>query len=315
MGKRVSAPPAPDYAGAAREQGAANVEAARTTARLSNPNIVGPLGTQRVTYEGDTPTVTQTLTPEAQGTLEAQQKVDRRLAELGLRGVSTAEDVLSKPFETAVPELNTTFDLSGLPAAPIAPGMTAQQAIMSRLEPQLSRSRQSLEQQLANQGLTRGSEAFNAAMAEQGQRETDLRLQAAAQGISLDQAARAQAANEQQVAREFENMARGQALQRELALRGQPLNEIIGLMGGSQIMMPQFGGYQGAQVTPAPIFGAAQAAGQNALQGYGIGQAGANAATSGLAGLLGIGGAVAAPYLFGSAPAAGAGLFSNLFRR
>ena len=290
MGKNASPPPAPDYAAAAREQGAANVEAARTSARLSNANIYGPLGSQTVTFEGDTPTIRQTLAPASQAALEAQQQVDRRLAELGLQGVSTAERTLSTPFVSGVPGLNTTFDLSGLPAAPISPGTTAQQAIMARLEPQIARSRAALEQQLANQGLARGGEAYNTAMTEQGQRETDLRLQAAAQGIGLDQAARAQAAQEQQAAKTFENQARAQALQTELALRGQPLNEIIGLMGGSQIMMPQFQGYSGAQAAPAPIFAGAQAAGQNALQQYGIEQAALNAQTAALGSLAGTAG-------------------------
>ena len=96
-----------------------------------------------------------------------------------------------------------------------------------------------------------------------------------------------QAAAEQQAAMGFENQARAQALQRELSLRAQPLNEIIGLMGGSQIQMPQFGAYQGQQVAPSPIFGAAQAAGQNAMQQYGIQQAGINAQTSALGNLFG----------------------------
>ena len=69
MGKSApAAPPTPDYAGAAQAQGAANVETARASAKLSNPNIYGPLGTQLVSYEGDIPTVRQTLTPSAQAT-------------------------------------------------------------------------------------------------------------------------------------------------------------------------------------------------------------------------------------------------------
>lgn len=287
MGKKASAPPAPDYAGAAKAQGAANVEAARASAMLSNPNVYGPLGTQTVKYEGDIPTVTQTLTPQAQATLEAQQQVERRLAELGLQGVETAERTLSTPFQTGTGELNTVFDLSGLPRAPINAGMTAQEAIMARLEPQIQRSRAQLETQLANQGLARGGEAYNAAIREQQQQENDLRSQAALQGIGLDTQARAQAAAEQQAAMGFENQARAQALQRELALRSVPLNEIIGLMGGSQIQMPQFGAYQGQQVAPAPIFGAAQAAGQNAMQQYGIAQSGLNAQMQGLGMLAG----------------------------
>jgi len=43
-------PPAPDYAAAAKEQGAANLDAARLTARISNPNISTPYGGQRVTF-------------------------------------------------------------------------------------------------------------------------------------------------------------------------------------------------------------------------------------------------------------------------
>lgn len=297
MGKSASPPPMPDYVGAAREQGAANVEAARTSARLSNPNIIGPLGTQTVTYEGDIPTVKQTLTPQAQATLEAQQQVDRQLAELGLQGIGSVRDVLGTPFQTQTQGLNTTFDLSGLPKAPVNAGTTAQEAILARLEPNIARSRAALETQLANQGIARGSEAYTGAMSQQTQQENDLRTQAAMQGIGIDQAARQQAAAEQQAALTFENQARAQALQRELALRGQPLNEIIGLMGGSQLMMPQFQSYSGATATPAPIFGAAQAQGSADMQRYGIEQGGINAQMQGLGGLLGTAGGLGGVYL------------------
>ena len=104
------------------------------------------------------------------------------------------------------------------------------------------------------------------------------------------EAQRADIARRQKYAQALEQ----QALQRELALRSVPLNEIIGLMGGSQIQMPQFGAYQGQQVAPAPIFGAAQAAGQNAMQQYGIQQAGLNAQMGGLASLLGTGARIGA---------------------
>ena len=51
MGKKSpKPPPAPDYAGAAAQQGQANLDAARLTARISNPNIQTPLGGQRVTF-------------------------------------------------------------------------------------------------------------------------------------------------------------------------------------------------------------------------------------------------------------------------
>lgn len=297
MGKSASPPPMPDYVGAAREQGAANVEAARTSARLSNPNIIGPLGTQTVTYEGDIPTVRQTLTPQSQATLEAQQQVDRQLAELGLQGIGSVRDVLGTPFQTKTQALNTTFDLSGLPKAPINAGTTAQEAILARLEPNIARSRAALETQLANQGIARGSEAYTGAMTQQEQQENDLRLQAAARGIDIDRMARAQGFEEQRGSKTFENEARINELQRELALRGQPLNEIIGLMGGSQLMMPQFQSYSGATAAPAPIFGAAQAQGAADMQRYGIEQGGLNAQMAGLGGLLGTAGGLGGMYL------------------
>jgi hypothetical protein len=88
--------------------------------------------------------------------------------------------------------------LDGLPQAPINAGQTAQDAIFSRLNPTLSRDDEALRTRLANQGIQLGSSAYNREMDLQGQRANDLRLQAAAQGISLDQAARQQSLGERQ---------------------------------------------------------------------------------------------------------------------
>jgi hypothetical protein len=85
--------------------------------------------------------------------------------------------------------------------------MTAQTALLSRLSPQLQGERQQLQTQLINQGLRPGGEAYNSAMSAQMQKENDLLLQAAAQGISLDQAARQQAFSEQQSRAMFANQA------------------------------------------------------------------------------------------------------------
>jgi hypothetical protein len=105
------------------------------------------------------------------------------------------------------PQLQGQIDVSDLPQGPINAGMTAQQAILSRLSPQLMGERQQLQTQLINQGLRPGGEAYNAAIAAQAQKENDLLLQAAAQGISLDQAARQQAFAEQQSRAMFANQA------------------------------------------------------------------------------------------------------------
>jgi hypothetical protein len=45
-----SPPPAPDYIGAAQTQGAQNIKAAQTQAKLNNPNVITPYGNQTVEW-------------------------------------------------------------------------------------------------------------------------------------------------------------------------------------------------------------------------------------------------------------------------
>lgn len=281
-----SPPPAPDYAAAAREQGAANVDTARVQGKMNNPNIYGPLGTQTVSWgtdgAADTPTITQSLTPDAQAALEAQQAVQKNLANLGLQGIGTAQNVLGTAFTPNLPDMQTSLDTSGVAPMPVNAGMTGQNAIMSRLSPEIDRLRASNTQTLANQGIPQGSEAWNNAMTKQGQQENDLLTQAAMQGINLDMGANNQGFGQAVQSGQFGNQALAQALQQKLALRNQPLNEITALQSGSQIQMPQFQGYQGSSIAAPPIFGAAQAAGNNAMQNYGINTAGYNAMVGGL---------------------------------
>ena len=130
MGKKTpAAPAAPDYTGAAVAQGAANIESARATAKLNNPNMYTPYGTQLVSYEGDVPTVRQTLTPTAQKSLEAQQNVDLSLSNLAQKGTGIASNVLDKPFSFGGPAVQTSLDTSGIAKMPVNAGMTGQEEI------------------------------------------------------------------------------------------------------------------------------------------------------------------------------------------
>ena len=344
--KAPAPPPAPDYAGAAKEQGAANVATARLQGRMNNPNISGPLGGQTVTFgANDQPTVTQTLTPQAQATLESQQRVQQSLANLGEQGIGTAQNVLRSEFDPNLDGLETKLgdagqisrdpnlegygsasgrlDTSNVAAMPVNAGTTGQQAIMNRLAPELARADAATQQRLANQGLVAGGEAYENAMISQNQQKNDLLSQAALHGIGLDTAANAQgfgqavqsgqfgnqaigqnqqaamaqqqyenAAQNQQYNQllqnaQFGNTAQQQSLQQQLALRNQPLNEIAGLMSGSQIQMPQFQGYQGANVAGTPLMQGAMAQGQADMDAYGLRSANANAKNAGMSGLLG----------------------------
>jgi hypothetical protein len=376
MTKKSTPPPVPDYAAAAAAQGAANIDAARATAKLGNPNIYGPLGSQTISYEGDIPTIRQSLTPDAQATLNAQQQVERSLAELGLQGVGQAKTILGTPFDPKLPGIQTnlgtispanqtaytagtaqgsvnapTFqqdiDTSGIAAMPVNAGMTGQQAIMSRLQPQLTQNENATRQRLANQGLVTGGEAYENEMRTMGQNRNDLELQAAAQGINLDAlmnqqgfeqaAAQGQFGNEAQTSQfnaalqnagltnsalqqnfgnqlsgqsaqnaaiaqnynqqlgqaQFGNTAQDQSLAQQLAIRNQPLNQITGLMSGSQIQMPQFQGYQGANIAAAPVYQGVQDTFSGQMDQYGIRQAAKNATTQGLMSMGGSLGAAA----------------------
>jgi len=99
------APATPDYAAAATAQGQANVETAKTQGYLNNPNVIGPLGSQTVIFDPVTnqPTIMQNLTPTAQATLEAQQRVQQGMASLGEKGLASASDIIGKPFEYTGP--------------------------------------------------------------------------------------------------------------------------------------------------------------------------------------------------------------------
>lgn len=508
-------PPAPDYAAAATAQGAANLEAARLTAKLSNPNVVTPYGSQTITFgkpvfdeagynkameaynkqladydarkaagvmtggptggflggdflggmegrgEGrggeypfgayggdfgappvaptreqftrqtdmDQPFIEQKLSPEQQKILEAQQRVDLGLAGLGETALGTAQRVIGQPFQPNLRNLQTelggygavqgapdlmgmgqarvgvqareapelrlegragagvgpgrvsfgptegqygyaqggvgvpqlrAFQPEGLPglqgistqglpslrgevtpqavsgqvgplqqqtalglggvqgvqyapnlgifglasgavpterlqrgfetgelaAMPVSAGTTGQQAILSRVMPQIQEQRQMLETQLANQGIPRGSEAYNRAIREQQQQENDAVQQAALQGLQLDMAARQQGFQEAQAAAQFANQAalgqfgmgaqaaglQNQAIQQNVqtALAGQQAQNVAQQQDFAQrVAAGEFG-----NAAQQALFGAgmqqaqfgAQAAGQNFQQ-------------------------------------------------
>ena len=264
-----------------------------TTPMYGQGGGVAPIAPTREQYTtstpNDQPTVTQTLNPQAQQTLEAQQRVQTSLANLGEQGIGTARNVLGTRFNPNLRGIQTSVDTSGIAKMPVNAGTTGQEAIMARLQPQLDRQEAATRTRLANQGLVPGGEAYSNAMLDVNQQKNDLLSQAALQGINLDTAANAQGFNQGLQGGQFANTAEQQKLQEEFALRNQPLQEIQGLMGGSQLQMPQFQGYTGQNVAPAPIFAGTQAQNQANMQNFGIQSANVNAANAGLYSLLGSG--------------------------
>ena len=260
--------PSVDYSGPAVQQGNANNQTAFFNTTLSNPNVNNPLGSRNVSYNYDPvsgtyqPTVNDTLNPTGQKTLEAQQGTDLSLANYANAQTGSLPN---QPFRNTAPDVQTSLDTSGIAKMPINAGMTGQQAIMSRLQPQLDTQRQQLQTQMANQGIAPGTEAWNNAMREQNQRENDLMTSAVTQGLNLDMSANQQGFSQALNSGNFANTASGDALNRAMGLYNLPLNYLNASRQGSQVQLPQFQGFSGANSAPAPYMNAAQLQGAQSM--------------------------------------------------
>lgn len=309
--KGSSPPPAPDYVGAARAQGAANVDAARVESRLNNPNVVSPYGTQTVQYGApdigrfnqemavydeavrrhaenpllsvparptleqfagnpDTPTITQTLSPEQQVIYNQQTSNQQGLGSLANQGIGAARGIIG-----------SRLDYSGVPAAPGDYNSLRAQvydAMMARPNEDLGIKRDNTNSELIAAGIRPGSKAYDNAMHMIDRQQTDAQQQAIIN-----------AGNQAQQAYGMDMQRRQQGLAEQLAQRQVPLNEITALMSGSQTSNPfQMPGYaQNANVQPAPIYNATTAAGQYQTDVYNANQARNSANTAGLVGLGG----------------------------
>jgi hypothetical protein len=232
--------------------GQLNGMAGAATSGIRSGGGIAPNRNDFMTGGDDRWSATITLSPEQQQMLDLQNQI-------GISSLGQVQDNLSKPFDTSL-----------LPAQMINAGQTAQDAIMSRLEPSLQRRQAALDTQLANQGIGRGTQAYQTAQNEFGQQMNDAYIQAALQGIGIG------------------NQARQQALNEQLTLRNEPLNALNALRTGSQVQNPSFinPAQQGLAQSP-DLLGAAQAS-------YGAQLGASNAANANssnfMSGLMGLGG-------------------------
>lgn len=332
-----SPPPAPDYAGAARAQGAANVDAARTTGKLNNPTVLSPYGTQTVTYGGGF---------DQSGYDAALQDYQNKVAARDASWTAWDRGGRSGPWDVAKPvEPDRNRFITGDPdqvtiRQTLAP---AQQALLDKSnQTKLALSDVALKgagaagdvlgRNLDLSGLpsrpgsatdTR-SKVMDAMMArvneDAASRKSQLNSTLLASGIPVDSKAyrdamaledrkltdaanQAYLASGQEASRDFamDSQNRQSALAELLTERQTPLNEVTALMSGSQVSNPFTtpGFAQGSQVQAAPLFAA-----QNMLSDYNTDLYNAKAAQAGglQQGLFGIGGATigAAPFLLAS---------------
>lgn len=221
------APPAPDYTGAAEATAAGNLDAARVAAKANRVSQYTPYGnvvyTPGVNGDQDQWRADVTLSPEQQYLLNKQNQTSMGLADTMNQGVDYVQDMMANPF-----------DQSALPREMVDSDQTGQDAIMSRLQPQIEQDREALASQLANQGITLGSEAWQNSQRQQGQKENDLRTQAALRGIDIGQ------------------QARQQAIQEQAFFRNEPINTLNAVRTGAQVQSPTFSGTPQQATTSGP---------------------------------------------------------------
>ena len=294
-------PPAPDYAGAATAQGAANVETARVEGRMNRPDVFSPYDQTTVTDLGnDRFAMNYSLTPEYERQRVKQANIGeqyldvagQRLGELpsGQLNLGSLPTFQGAVDRTGFAPLATMNDLSDY--ATRSEGAYYDRA-MSRLQPAMDMQRTSLHTDLINSGLPVGSEAYNNSMAQLGLQQNDqmqgLAQSSIAEGQRMRQglAGEAQSMRQSQLAeasmmREMQNQARAQGLADTLLERRLPMEELATLTGSPSIGSAGMGiattglNVPGVSVAPPPIFAASQAQGANdanryatAQQGYG----------------------------------------------
>lgn len=249
-----STPATPDYAGAAQQTAQGNLDAARQATAANRVNQITPYGSLKYAetgtdkYGNPTWTATTSLSPEMQQLYNYDTQSALGLGKLQNTGLNYVQNMLQTPFDTSgmtqyrgditSPTYNQVgqgpqFSALGQAEAMQRAGDTEQLQrdlenqgmagwdkatglLMERLEPSLARQQKALDTQLANQGIMRGSEAYNQAQQDLAQKQNDLRTQAALSGQQVQQNLFGQALQ----AGQFGNQAMTQEQQNRLANLG-----------------------------------------------------------------------------------------------
>jgi hypothetical protein len=259
MGKSSSAPPPPDYSGAAQATAAGNLDAARAATAANRVNQVTPYGNLDYSITGADPYGNPTWTAKTSLSDVGQQLLNNQNnASLGLgstinSALGNVQNTMGQPFNPQLPQVG------------INAGQNYQDAYMQRLAPQIAQNREALNTQLANSGIPVGSEAYKRAQMTQGQKENDLYAAATTQGFGTGLQANQQAYNQ------------------AMTNYNMPLNTLSALRSGSQVQNPTFvNSVQQATTAGPDLLGAAQMGYNANLAGTNAQNAANNSMTSGL---------------------------------
>lgn len=251
VGGPPSVPAAPDYAGAAKATSEGDLQMAREALKANRPNQYTPWGNTQWKQNPDGSWEQRvSLTPDTQTALNNQQGIQSGMSGQALSMLPQVRDAVGTPFDMS--------RISEMPDLGFGAVQDIQDSVMKRLNPQLDRRRQMTETQLATQGITRGSEAWQNAQQDLGFAENDAFSQALQQAMGAYDTI-----TNRQV------QGRQQGLQEQAWLRSLPINELNAVLTGQQVQNPQFSNFTNQATTKgADMFGAANASGNYATDVY-----------------------------------------------
>ncbi|NTJ63540.1 tail fiber domain-containing protein [Agrobacterium rhizogenes] len=218
------------------------------------PGTSGSTSTQTYTPDGwtstkgyyvPTYTATQTLNPTQQATLDQTQQANLNLGTLANQQSAKMIDYLNTPLDLSSANVDKYINDNW----------------QGQFNNQWDRSQASLQQQLADQGVKLGSEAYSNAM--------------------RDYTTQRQSASDQYTGDMYNN-----AMNAILTQRNQPINEISALLSGSQVTKPTYASSTASSTIPTVDYaGIVNQGYQNQMAGYNTQLQQSNAAMGGLFGL------------------------------
>lgn len=210
-----------------------------------NPALFVPPRPTIDQFAGDpnTPTITQTFSPEQQALYEQSTRTKRLLGGLGEQGATALQGVVGQQVDFSGAPQTGSYDTTR---------QRVIDAYMSRANEDYGKATDQTNSDLIAAGIRPGTKAYADRQQMNERARNDAYQQAEIQG-----------GNAASQAYGVDEARRRQAITEQLAQRQTPLNEVTALLSGSQVSNPfTMPGYAStAQPQAAPIFGATTAAG------------------------------------------------------
>ena len=280
------------------------------------------------------------FTPEGRQQFDQQNRISTAMGNTSEQLAGRAQEAVGQPFNfDNAPALRSSINRSDMQSVAFDPkdyGQERQQVIdsvfndqASRLDPRFEQQQRGLETQLANQGITRGSEAWQSSMDGLGRDKNDAYRGALAQALqqgggeqsrlagmdlqnlSARMGIRQNQNNEAITDLQLNNDGRTRSIEEQTFLRDRPMNELNSFRTGVHLQGPQFSGPAIPQgVGPASIGGAFQQQYDGQMARYNAQVSENNALTNGLfsmgaaamgmpGGMSGMGGGMGGLFKFG----------------